>query len=1035
MTIPEAGVWLTGLGILVTLIIAILAQKNTWRLHKVSSQRDKSNPFAIYGPSTIDDLAREIIGGAADVPYQARRPHDLRYHLNDHLISKNVLLVGRRGLGKTREALELIKRKCDQFGEETAILHVISDLLDTPLRSEWVTPKRCGILFIDDVNKFLSQTGFEEIDMPFERLSRVIDFLSNHFDQLHMVFTSRDEKSRETETALNWRWGFWETYNFEKYQITGIHKVQKPGFIRASASYFGVEASQAEITRIASRWDGTGEAVISAFRYLSNTRNRNAKLSNLSFTYPGDWNKKIFQTLILPNLDKRHIFEAIALLNQYHIPPFHFLVLNIAGRASYGVFAPLFRRRMRRALEELNSWMFVYNGKIICPNAYIETIEPSPNISKHFLNALHSSWSNIAQAEQLWPYMYRVQQLSDEALIEKKVAIHFYQKLRRHNFGAGLDLLRAKLLNSAGRAQEALQLVHNDSGQLDQETALFAAHLLEDAGRSNDAIKLFEKTYSTGKDCERVAVSYGIALNKHGAYDAAARVLKKAALLNPLSSFVQLSLGRVYENAQKSDEAIKCFKRAVAFNPNSYSANHALAIFFEKQERFQEAALQFQKANKNRPDEPRVLMSIVSALFNSGNVDEARHWSRKARNIIGTDWLLLKNYAEILGYSNSQEGKELGCAIFIEIAEKTNSASGWVAVSKAYTSLQQNTEAIVAARKALEIDPDSIDAKRAFVFTVRFTEDIEAKAETLSIIKTLAEETNSAADWVAASKAYTSLQQNTEAIDAARKALEIDPDSIDAKRALALNLHYLQDTSAAVESVAVIRKIPEDQRNAEDYLTLAHSNDLLGLKKESIDNVISSISIKTTKPALDAFSSYAENLSAGEFKHYRSKLLEAVGAEENDIWALLEQGSIDPVVWKIAAWYFLDGGDKIRFFEFLKVKLDTDVAALNAITAAVEEFSDSDFKFSLSIMPLVVERSKNYKHLNFLGSLQRKFGALRDAETSYLQSLELNHQNGPAMYGLALTYRDMGKENKAIQLLKKNTHHAKSRKLLEELMR
>ena len=255
-----------------------------------------------------------------------------------------------------------------------------------------------------------------------------------------------------------------------------------------------------------------------------------------------------------------------------------------------------------------------------------------------------------------------------------------------------------------------------------------------------------------------------------------------------------------------------------------------------------------------------------------------------------------------------------------------------------------------------------------------------------------------------------------------------------AKRALAFNLGQLEHGEGISESIGLLNEIPKEEKTANDFIHQANLHHLSGNIKGSFDNIICSISLDITEKALDRFSIYSKMLSNEEATSYRAILLKTIGTKEGDIWNILKEGSIDPAVWKTAAWYFLDRGDQVGFFQFLEDKLNTDDKALHAIVSAVEEISKLHPNFALKIMSSVVGRVEVQRYLNFFGSLQRKSGLLVEAKETYLRSIKIDGKNDPAWCGLGSTYRDMGEIDKARQAFEKAPNHRKSRDRLKEML-
>ena len=252
-------------------------------------------------------------------------------------------------------------------------------------------------------------------------------------------------------------------------------------------------------------------------------------------------------------------------------------------------------------------------------------------------------------------------------------------------------------------------------------------------------------------------------------------------------------------------------------------------------------------------------------------------------------------------------------------------------------------EGAKAARKALEIDPSSTAAKRSLASNLKFSDNDEDFQEAIQLYTSLVEDTGEVDDLVdfayalGRSKTYGRKDRSNEAIIAAKKALEIDPSSTTAKRALAINLKFSDHDDDIQEAIRLYTSLADDTGDVDDWVNLAEAYVTANQNTEGA---------KAARKAIE----------------------------------------IDP------------------FSE----------AAKRSLELAME--------------------LETPERLNFRGSQQRKNGELDNAKETYLKSIALGSNTGPAYYGLGLTYLDMGDVSAAIYAFKKAPNHKKAQARLAALL-
>ena len=175
-------------------------------------------PFEVIKPRS-PDLLKQIMGGddknpLADykIPYQERQPdRSIRQELEAAFTEKNwVLILGKSGLGKTREAAHLAKVLNDEGWTVLKLANQSGEWLDVPKEfpSE-INPDDKLLFFLDDLNRWMyagnpheiHPKAEEELARPLrepvqERLPRLLRYFENQgkSSYVRVIATARDER-------------------------------------------------------------------------------------------------------------------------------------------------------------------------------------------------------------------------------------------------------------------------------------------------------------------------------------------------------------------------------------------------------------------------------------------------------------------------------------------------------------------------------------------------------------------------------------------------------------------------------------------------------------------------------------------------------------------------------------------------------------------------------------------------------------------------------------------------------------------------
>jgi len=322
------------------------------RFYRARQLRADSFPFDVIRP--YGDVLPAILGdddsplADRNIKYQSRIPgRNIRRELEELLEKRGwVLILGRTGLGKTREAAHLT----DSLNKEgwTVLNLTRKGWLDAPATlPEQLSTDRKLLFFLDDLNRKMYASRVEQspkADEPLQRITIPLQERLHHtlktYEQLvgtggiRVIATARNEREREFPGEPS----EWEKLEFEKYpRLWGhfeIYELPEPvdeaivDVLAATVRSADIQADPADYVQLAQRNDGTFANVVENLR---RTKNRHQALTLVSFqdTLRGTWEQR-FQDATSKYPAARYVYDAVDLLRAMNVELKPFTVEPVA---------------------------------------------------------------------------------------------------------------------------------------------------------------------------------------------------------------------------------------------------------------------------------------------------------------------------------------------------------------------------------------------------------------------------------------------------------------------------------------------------------------------------------------------------------------------------------------------------------------------------------------------------------------------------------------------------------------------------------
>jgi tetratricopeptide (TPR) repeat protein len=193
---------------------------------------------------------------------------------------------------------------------------------------------------------------------------------------------------------------------------------------------------------------------------------------------------------------------------------------------------------------------------------------------------------------------------------------------------------------------------------------------LINTGRPQDAIEHFQEFLRLRPGHAEVHNSLGNALRQLGRAQEAIEQYEKALQLDPTLYMAHFNLGNILLQERRPQEAIEHFQQVLRMQPENFEAYANLGIAMAQTDRLPEAVENFRLALRQNPNDPETHRNLGNALMLTGRPYEAIEHFKQALRI------------------------------------KPDYAGAYYLMAMAYANINQNTEAITAAQKALDLARD-----------------------------------------------------------------------------------------------------------------------------------------------------------------------------------------------------------------------------------------------------------------------------------------------------------------------------------------
>lgn len=499
---------------------------------------------------------------------------------------------------------------------------------------------------------------------------------------------------------------------------------------------------------------------------------------------------------------------------------------------------------------------------------------------------------------------------------------------------------------------------------------------------------------------------------------------RKSAELAPEKPQIRNGIGLTLSLLGRIDESIAVFREVIAAVPNNLDARleicRVLVIANQPSEAIEHCTL----ATRIDDSEPEAFAGLIFALKAAKRDREALSIAAQSLRRFKDNFKILTLWAE-LNFNNGNYTEAL--QNFLKLAEMDpTDASFQVRLAQLYLRLEQDNDAVAAAKRAIEIKPD-LPLAHYFLGKTYFELGMNEEAEESFLKAALADPKSADAQYFLGAS-QKRLGKIDNAISSMRRSVELDPANVDFLIELG---EMLSLESFYEEAIVPLRKAHElDPRNFSVKVTLGVALLEAARYEEALPLLQEANRIKPGEPTVSMFLNVARSRMQGVYQiselkkfaeenprdvNVRLHLIQKLGFSrrmgEAEIYVeqFLALKPKEPKPYLSIAVVYATAGDHEKAFEIYKKSLEIKpdpgayfgIATYFARKGQVESAIEA-YKKVFELQP----DSPNL--LLFYANFLRDNGKRREALELYKRTLETLPTNSPALFNAGMLSARLG---------------------------
>jgi len=517
--------------------------------------------------------------------------------------------------------------------------------------------------------------------------------------------------------------------------------------------------------------------------------------------------------------------------------------------------------------------------------------------------------------------------------------------------------------------------------------------------------------FALGHLYAELAGSYG---NKGDYLNKAIENYRLALKADPAASFLTDELSDLYVQAGQTRTAVLEAEEAIRQDPNDVTARRILGRIYTRmigdpqqrqvnEDMVKRAIEQYKKVSEKEPADLDTWLMLGRLYKVAQNSVDSEKAYKKALELDANNEDAMTGLAMVYADLGDNKGAS---EMLRRVTEKSPSMRTLTALAGAYEQMREYGLAAESLKKALELSPGSNpELKRALAQNLMLAEQFD---ESLKVYEELlAEDPEDAQSQLRISQIYRQKHDFAKAREASRKALEIDPENLEARYN---DVNLLESEGKTAEAIAQLKEMVESTKKA-SYSAGEKGNrvallERLGLMYRSNDQPDEAVAVFNEIGELDP--SLGARVAAQVIETYRVAKQFAKAERVSDEAA--KKYSDDRTLSTVRAALLAETGKSAQAVGELKKLLDgkADREIHLSIAQAHEKGKNyAEMAASLDAAEKLSESKDEKETVLFMrGAMYEKLKKYDAAETEFRKVLSLNPDNASALNYLGYMLAD-----------------------------
>jgi len=618
--LPSIYYWVAGAVVLVAIFFYIWLMRNFQPKNvklktgpvetdfERKESKSQSKDTAPVRPITVEELRQRLQqGGQVNwIDRGATNVGNLRAH-------GLVVITGRMKSGKTREAVELIRRAVTEelinsgciFEPSPKFPLVSTDKLQEMMGLDLKMP---ALLFLDDLPYFY--TG--------EMLERLTELLRTMraCKELYVVATARvDQLSEEHESWL-------DAQKFTRIPLADFDAAQTGRLVDSGAGVYGLQVDDTARSAFIEGRDGRPELILMGLRRLhaEGVRQVTGEMAQqiVQVSLAEDWARaKRYIEGIHPCAE--YLFDALAAYHAARISPDTYFVMQYANHLWKKKKKPkkIWRRLndLRAALNYLTNFeMADQGGIIVYPDFVVEGV-----IKAEF------------EEDKLGEFLLQYRKIFQSGMLRR-----FYPHAETHAW----ELFSLGLKKHYKKEYPAADHFYSAAVGFLQHYGIYnnLGNLLDDQDRFEEAEAAYRQAIEKDPNYAAAYSNLGNLLDDQDRFEEAEAGYRQAIEKDPNDAAAYYNLGNLLGKQSRTEEAEAAYRQAIEKDPNDAFTFSQLGLILRTENRLDEAIPLFEKSQKLKPRLTPVLnlAGVYKKLDSHGSAEK---YTSEARALIEPeDW-------------------------------------------------------------------------------------------------------------------------------------------------------------------------------------------------------------------------------------------------------------------------------------------------------------------------------------------------------------------------------------------------------------